>query len=181
MQKAKELKLLQEEELTRKDVEIEAEKKKRRVMQQFADEKIQIEHEQKENIVLIKETFEKKINLSKQKREVKNDKLLETENSCTQLVADIEKIQKDADKNIDRRVQQLNKQLRADNEHYRRTLHEQKEGKLLQIQNELNMQLKQKQGEFEQMRNENRAKDDESRKVLRISTTKRLETEQEKI
>jgi len=45
MQKAKELKLLQEEELTRKDVEIEAEKKKRRVMQQFADEKIQIEHE----------------------------------------------------------------------------------------------------------------------------------------
>jgi hypothetical protein len=37
MQKAKELRLLQHEEFVRKDVEIEGEKMKRRVMQQFSD------------------------------------------------------------------------------------------------------------------------------------------------
>jgi hypothetical protein len=42
--------------------------------------------------------------------------------------------------------------MRADTEHYRRTLNEHKEGKVLQIKNELNLQLQHKKQEFEQMR-----------------------------
>ena len=51
---------------------------------------------------------------------------------------------------------------------------------MLQIQNELKMQLKQKQVEFDQIRSENKAKDGEIRKLIRASTTKKLETEREK-
>ena len=55
---------------------------KRRVMSQFEEEKVKMEQEQKEAIVHIKETFDKKIHISKQKREVKNDKLYEAESAC---------------------------------------------------------------------------------------------------
>lgn len=48
-------------------------------------------------------------------------------------------------------------------EHTKRSLQEQKEGKHLQIQNELNMQLKQKKADFKQIRSSNKDKDDESR------------------
>ena len=75
---------------------------------------------------------------------------------------------------MDRRLQQLSKQLRADSDHYKRTLMELKEGKVLQIQNELNLQMKQKKVDFDQMQGENKAKDDESRQVLKQSITKRI-------
>ena len=52
-----------------------------------------------------RDAYENKISLSKQKREVKNDKLFEVESQEQQLTADIEKIKRDTDKNIDRRVQ----------------------------------------------------------------------------
>ena len=73
---------------------------------------------------------------------MKNDKLYEAETACMQLTNDIDKMQRDVDKNTDRRLQQLNKQLRSDIEHHKRTLQEHKEGKVLQIKNELTMQLK---------------------------------------
>lgn len=56
-------------------------------------------------LLRIKDAYENKISLSKQKREVKNDKLFEVESQEQQLTADIEKIKRDTDKNIDRRVQ----------------------------------------------------------------------------
>ena len=43
LQKAKELRLLQQEEFARKDVELEAEKLKRKVLAQFDDEKLRLE------------------------------------------------------------------------------------------------------------------------------------------
>ena len=43
LQKAKELRLLQQEEFVKKDLELQAEKMKRKVIQQFQDEKIKIE------------------------------------------------------------------------------------------------------------------------------------------
>ena len=47
--------------------------------------------------------------MTKQKRELKNDKLFEADNAYTQLEADIEKIKKDQDKNMERRLHQLTK------------------------------------------------------------------------
>ena len=139
-----------------------------------------MEHDHQDSFIHIKDAFDKKIQISKQKREVKNDKLFNAENTCMQYTVDIDKSQKDSEKNIDRRMQQLNKQLRADLDHYKRTLMEHKEGKVLQIQNELNMQLKQKKAEFDQMRGENKIKDDESRHVLKQSVQKRLASDKEK-
>ena len=43
LQKAKELRLLQQEEFAKKDIELEAEKMKRRVMSQFEEEKVKME------------------------------------------------------------------------------------------------------------------------------------------
>ena len=60
--------------------------------------------------------------MTKQKRELKNDKLFEADNAYTQLEADIEKMKRDQDKNMERRLHQLTKQLRADTDHYKRTL-----------------------------------------------------------
>ena len=122
---------------------------KRRVMNQFDEDKFKMEQEQQENLVHVVDTFDKKIHISKQKREVKNDKLYEVESAQQQLTADIAKIQKDTEKNLDRRIQQLSKQNRADIDHYKRNLMEHKEGKILQIQNELNIQLKQKKADFD--------------------------------
>ena len=62
-------------------MELEAEKMKRRVMNQFDDDKFKMEQEQQDNLVHVKETFDKKIQISKQKREVKNDKLYEVESA----------------------------------------------------------------------------------------------------
>lgn len=78
---------------------------KRRYLAQFAEEKTKLEQEQQEILQRIKDAYESKISLSKQRREVKNDKLFEAESQVDQLTADIEKIKRDADKNIDRRVQ----------------------------------------------------------------------------
>lgn len=91
-------------------------------MNQFEDDKVKMEQDQQDSLVHVNETFDKKIHISKQKREVKNDKLFEAESSCQQLTADINKVQKDTEKNIDRRMQQLSKQLRADTDHFRRNL-----------------------------------------------------------
>ena len=88
---------------------------------------------------------------------------------------------READANTDRRLQQLNKQMRADLDHFRRTLQEQKEAKMLQIQNELGLQLKQKRAEFEQMKLENRAKDDQSKQALLQAFRKRAEVAREKV
>ena len=54
---------------------------KRRVMNQFDDDKFKMEQEQQDNLTHVKETFDKKIQISKQKREVKNDKLYEVESA----------------------------------------------------------------------------------------------------
>lgn len=78
---------------------------KRRFMTRFADDKVKLEQEQQDMLLRIKDAYENKISLSKQKREVKNDKLFEVESQEQQLTADIEKIKRDTDKNIDRRVQ----------------------------------------------------------------------------
>lgn len=78
---------------------------KRRFMTRFADDKVKLEQEQQDMLLRIKDAYENKISLSKQKREVKNDKLFEAESQEQQLTADIEKIKRDTDKNIDRRVQ----------------------------------------------------------------------------
>lgn len=74
-------------------------------MTRFADDKVKLEQEQQDMLLRIKDAYENKISLSKQKREVKNDKLFEAESQEQQLTADIEKIKRDTDKNIDRRVQ----------------------------------------------------------------------------
>ena len=74
-------------------------------MTRFADDKVKLEQEQQDMLLRIKDAYENKISLSKQKREVKNDKLFEVESQEQQLTADIEKIKRDTDKNIDRRVQ----------------------------------------------------------------------------
>ena len=137
--KAKELRLLQQEDFARKDVEIEAEKLKRKIMTQFEEDKFKLEQEHQDTLAHLRHTFDKKLSIGKQKLEVKNDKLFEAENVCQQFTADIELINQDVDKNIDKRILQLSKQMRADTEHYRRTLHEHKEGKVLQIRNELSL------------------------------------------
>ena len=62
-------------------MELEGEKMKRRVMNQFDDDKFKMEQEQQDNLTHVKETFDKKIQISKQKREVKNDKLYEVESA----------------------------------------------------------------------------------------------------
>ena len=49
----------------RKDLELEAEKMKRRVMNQFDEDKFKMEQEQQENLLHVKETFDKKIQISK--------------------------------------------------------------------------------------------------------------------
>jgi len=62
-------------------VELEAEKLKRKVMVHFDDEKIKMDHEHKEALGELREAYEKKILISKQKREFKNEKLFEAENA----------------------------------------------------------------------------------------------------
>ena len=54
---------------------------KRRVMNQFDDDRFKMEQEQQDSLVHVKDTFDKKIQISKQKREVKNDKLYEVESA----------------------------------------------------------------------------------------------------
>lgn len=88
---------------------------------------------------------------------------------------------KDSQANIDRRVQQLTKQMRADIEHYKMTLSEQKEAKLLQLKNELGLRLKQKRAEFDQIKVENRQKDETCRQTLRQSTKTKTETIRDKV
>lgn len=61
LQKQKELRLLQQEEFARKDVELKAEQIKRKFMAQLAEEKHRLEDEQHEMLAHLKEAFESKI------------------------------------------------------------------------------------------------------------------------
>ena len=81
LQKAKELRLLQQEEFARKDVELEAEKLKKKVMAQFDDEKQRMEQEHRDTLAQLRDTYEKKTIINKQKREFKNEKLFEADNA----------------------------------------------------------------------------------------------------
>ena len=85
LQKAKELRLLQQEEFARKDVELEAEKLKRKYMAQFEEEKIKVDQDHRDALAELHEAYEKKTSMSKQKREFKNEKLFEAENAMEQL------------------------------------------------------------------------------------------------
>lgn len=64
-QKAKELRLLQQEEFARKDVELEAEKLKRKIMSQFEQDKVRMEQEHQDTLVHLKHNFDKKLSIGK--------------------------------------------------------------------------------------------------------------------
>ena len=55
---------------------------KRRVMTQFDQDKVKMEQDHHDSFIHIKDAFDQKIQISKQKREVKNDKLFDAENTC---------------------------------------------------------------------------------------------------
>jgi len=78
-------------------------------MTQFEEDKFKLEQEHQDTLAHLRHTFDKKLSIGKQKLEVKNDKLFEAENVCQQFTADIELINQDVDKNIDKRILQLSK------------------------------------------------------------------------
>ena len=74
---------------------------------------------------------------TKQKLEVKNDKLFEAQNQLDQMKDDGRKLQKENEKNLDRKMTQLNKQYRNDIDSYKSNLNERRNLKVRQIREDL--------------------------------------------
>ena len=63
--KAMELRLLQQEEFIRKDIELKGEKIKRSYLNQLDSEKVKMEQDHRDQLAQVKDSYEKKIQISK--------------------------------------------------------------------------------------------------------------------
>ena len=95
LQKAKELRLLQQEEFARKDSEIEGEKIRRRVEEALRDEQQKFSQMHQLQLQNIKQTYESKVKLHKNKTEMKNEQLFEASNTFNEEEAGIDKLRRD--------------------------------------------------------------------------------------
>lgn len=68
----------------------------------------------------IKQTYDSKIKLNRNKSEMKNEKMFEASNAVNEEQAGIEKLRRDQERHMERKTHQYNKQLHQDIEHYKR-------------------------------------------------------------
>ena len=180
LQKAKELRLLQQEEFARKDSEIEGEKIRRRVEEALRDEQQKFSQMHQLQLQNIKQTYESKVKLHKNKTEMKNEQLFEASNTFNEEEAGIDKLRRDQERYLERKTNQYTKSLHQEIQHYKRQLEEKKEQRLKKIQQDYLDQIKLKQSEYETMKHLNQVQNDQSKQTLVKSMNKKMTIEKEK-
>ena len=128
----------------------------------------------------IKQTFDSKIKLHKNKTEMKNEQLFEASNEYNEEEAGIEKMRRDQERYIERKSTQYTKSMNQEIMHYKRQLEEKKEQRLKKIQQDYLEQIKLKQAEYETLKHLNQVQNDQSKQTLVKSMNKKMSIEKEK-
>lgn len=103
LQKAKELRLLQQEDFARKDAELETDKVRSRIEKMRQEAREHLEEEHKDSLHTIQSAYEKKLRMGLQKMQVRNEHLAEATQEESEARKALEQARKESERRLDRK------------------------------------------------------------------------------